>query len=344
MHHGRVTQQDVARQAGVTRASVSMALKGHPSIPEKTRRRIQRAAEKLGYRPDPMLSALAVYRSRHRPASFHGTLAWLINSSFGYDWRGVPQFRDYHLGAVNRAKRHGFMVETFDLNAAQMTVDRLAAIFRARNISGLLLCPQPRSETRLDFPWPDFSSVTFGYTLASPHLHTVVSTQYRDMLLTMEKVQARGYRRIGLILSHEHDLRTNYNYRAGLLIAQSFAPKAARLPPLDAPYGDHAPLADWLRRHRPDAVVACGGEACFQALQRIGVAVPGELGLAFPNLAKADNRFAGVVENSVEIGSVAVDVLVAMMQRGERGVPANPQRIHVEGEWQEGRSLRPARP
>ena len=344
VHHGRVTQQDVARQAGVTRASVSMALKGHPSIPEKTRRRIMRIAEKLGYSPDPMLSALAVYRSRHRPATFHGTLAWLINSSFGYDWRGVRQFCDYHLGAVTRAKRHGFTVETFDLNAAHMTSERLAAIFRARNISGLLLCPQPRSETTLEFSWQDFSSVTFGYTLASPHLHTVVSTQYRDMLLTMQQVQAQGYRRIGLVLSREHDLRTNYNYRSGYLLAQSLVPRAPKLPALGASYDDRDAFGVWLRRYRPDAIVACGGEPCFQALKRLGLRVPEDVSLAFPNLAGATSRFSGVVENSTEIGSVAVDVIVAMMQRGERGIPENPQRIHVEGKWHAGSTLRERSP
>jgi LacI family transcriptional regulator/LacI family repressor for deo operon, udp, cdd, tsx, nupC, and nupG len=317
-----------------------MALKNHPSIPEKTRLRILRIAEKLGYSPDPMLSALAVYRSRQRPATFHGTLAWLINSSFGYDWREVRQFRDYHEGAVRRAKQNGFSVDIFDLNAAHMTTDRLASILRARNISGLLLCPQPRSETRLEFPWEAFSSVTFGYTLASPHLHTVVSTQYRDMLLTMQEVRARGYRRIGLVLNQEHDLRTNFNYRSGYLIAQSLDPEGPAIPPLGASYDDHAALGAWLKNHRPDAVVACGGDPCFQALKKLGVDVPGDLGLAFPNLASEKSRCSGVVENSDEIGSVAVDMIVAMMHRGERGIPGKPQRIHVEGDWHEGRTLR----
>lgn len=336
----RVTQQDVAKKAGVTRATVSLALKNHPSIPEKTTKRILRLVAKLGYAPDPMLSALASYRSRNRPITFHGTLAWLVNSSFGYDWRSVQQFCDYHIGAVTRAKRHGFTVETFDLHATDMSSERLAAIFRARNIKGLLLCPQPRSETTLEFPWPDFSSVTFGYTLASPHLHTVVSTQYRDMLLTMQHVQAKRYRRIGLMLSHEHDLRTNYNYRSGYLIAQSFLPKAASLPISGADYDDHENLGVWFRKHRPDVIVACGGEACLRSLKRLGLRVPNDVSVASPNLAATTSRVSGVVENSTEIGSVAVDVVVAMMQRGERGIPESPQRIHIEGEWHVGSTLR----
>jgi len=100
VHHGRITQEDVARGAGVTRTTVSMALRADKSIPEKTRNKILRISAKLGYRPDPMLLALAVYRSSSRPATFEGTLAWLINSTFGYDWRQVTQFCDYHFGAT----------------------------------------------------------------------------------------------------------------------------------------------------------------------------------------------------------------------------------------------------
>jgi DNA-binding LacI/PurR family transcriptional regulator len=302
VHHGRITQKDVAGRAGVTRATVSMALKGHKSIPEKTRNRILRIAAKLGYSPDPMLSALAAYRTSSRPSTFHGTLAWLINSAFGYDWRGVPQFCDYHFGALTRAKRYGFNLETFDLNAPEMPRERLAAIFRARNIQGLLLCPQPRSETTLEFTWAEFSAVTFGYTLASPHLHTVVSTQYRDMLLTLQHVQARGYQRIGLMLNHEHDLRTNYNYRSGYLIAQSLRPKSPKLPILESTYDDYEALRRWMRKNRPDVIIACGGETCVRALKRVGVRVPQDVGLALPNLPAANSRVSGVVENSTEIG------------------------------------------
>ena len=87
MEPRRVTQLDVARRAGVHRATVSMALRNHPNIPPATRDRILKIAATLGYSPDPMLSALAAYRSRQRGPTFHGTLAWLANSAFGFDWR-----------------------------------------------------------------------------------------------------------------------------------------------------------------------------------------------------------------------------------------------------------------
>lgn len=334
----RVTQADIAQRARVSRATVSLALKGHPSISAPTQRQIRTLAAKLGYAPDPLLSALAAYRTRHRPAAFHGTLGWLINSADGYQWRSVAQFRDYHAGAVTRARRHGYLVETLDLSPAIMSRERLTGVLRARNINGLLLCPQPHSGTTLDFAWDDFAAVTFGYTLSSPHLHTVVSTQFRDMLLTMDQLHRRGYHRIGLMLSHEHDLRTNFNYRAAYLASSS----ALRPPILAHSYSDLRATRHWVRSNRLEAVVVCGGVPCLRAIAEAGLRAPRDLGLAAPNLPAPDQAVAGVVENSAEIGAVAVDLVVAMLQRGERGVPDFPQRIHVEGRWHEGRSLRPA--
>jgi LacI family transcriptional regulator/LacI family repressor for deo operon, udp, cdd, tsx, nupC, and nupG len=94
-----------------------------------------------------------------------------------------------------------------------------------------------------------------------------------------------------------------------------------------------------LRTHRPDAIVT-GNYHFIDVLRSLGKRVPEEIGLACPLLPSADTELAGVVENSVEIGSVAVDFLIGMIHRQERGVPANPPRIHVEGRWIRGKTLR----
>jgi len=345
MESRRVTQQDIARQAGVHRATVSMAFKGHPNIPKETRERILAIAASLGYEPDPMLSALAAYRNRRRPATFHGTLAWLVNTAYGFDWRDRtlrPHFSDYHAGASEQARRYGFHLEIFDFNATGMTPARLASILTARGIQGVLLCPQPRPDTNLDFPWQNFSTVTFGYSLATPRLHTVSATQYRAMRLTVHELRRLGYRRIGLALDGDHDQRTDHNYLAGYLVEEHLAgaPRAGVIPVLASSYPDHGAVTHWLNTHQPDAIVT-GNYHFLDVLRSLGQRVPEDIGVACPLLPSAETELAGVIENSPEIGSVAVDFLIGMIHRQERGVPGNPQRIHVEGRWLPGKTLRP---
>ncbi|MBM3128785.1 MAG: LacI family transcriptional regulator [Chloroflexi bacterium] len=60
----RVSIKDVARAAGVSHSTVSRALTHSPLIPETTRRRVERAAKKLGYAPNAMARGLITRQSR----------------------------------------------------------------------------------------------------------------------------------------------------------------------------------------------------------------------------------------------------------------------------------------
>jgi len=114
---------------------------------------------------------------------------------------------------------------------------------------------------------------------------------------------------------------------------------ASPLPPLLGPYEDTAALKAWCAQHRPDAIVT-GNYRMLEALRSIGLRAPRDLGVACPVLPSTDTPLAGVVENSIHIGEVAVDILVPMIQRGERGIPSSPHRMHVEGLWLPGKTIR----
>lgn len=56
---GPSSAEDVARLAGVSRSTVSRALRGHPRVSAATKARVRRAAEELRYRPNVLASMLA---------------------------------------------------------------------------------------------------------------------------------------------------------------------------------------------------------------------------------------------------------------------------------------------
>ena len=338
----RTTQDDVARAAGVHRTTVSLALKRHPRIPGETQERVRRIADELGYRPDPMLSSLVAYRTQKRPVVFHGTLAWLVSSAQGFNWRDVPHFRDSYEGALARARRCGFEFEPFDLHSPGMTPHRLASILRARNIRGLLLCPQRVPHLKLDFPWEEFSAVTFGYGMADPKLHTVSPAHYLAVRRILEELHRLGYRRIGLALDGAQNERTDGNNLAAYLVSEHAAQHALAVPPLHEPYANVAALGDWIQCHQPDAIVS-GAYYVLDMLRELKISVPDQLGVACPCIPSLDTELAGIFEDWKCLGEIAVDALIAMLNRGERGPPARPQRLHVEGPWLAGRTLRAQR-
>jgi DNA-binding LacI/PurR family transcriptional regulator len=59
----RPTLQDVAERAGVSRALVSIVMRDVPGASAATRERVRRAADELGYRPDPRARLLRSQRS-----------------------------------------------------------------------------------------------------------------------------------------------------------------------------------------------------------------------------------------------------------------------------------------
>src|SRR5687768_2216421 len=108
METRRPTQKAIAKLAGVHTSTVCLALKNHPTIPTATCERIQKIAADIGYQPDPMLSALAAYRTTLRPPIFHGQLAWLSISNARFDWRKVGVYVAYMKNAAKQAELHGY--------------------------------------------------------------------------------------------------------------------------------------------------------------------------------------------------------------------------------------------
>lgn len=326
---------DIARVAGVSRGAVSQALCGRPSIPQATRERIQKIAADLGYEPDPMLTALASYRHDRRPAEFRGTIGWLAQTTDAFRWRETSHFVTYLESARARAKTHGYNIEVLDLQEMGISWSRAASIAKARGIDGVLLCPQPYSEMDLaDFPWEDFSAVTFGYSIAKPKLNSVAPAQYRATFTIMKELLARGYQRIGFAFGRGHDQRTDHNYLAGYLAAWELHNPFERIPPC---LNDNE--KDWIKRHQPDAVIS--DRHFIDKLSAWGLSAPEDLGYACPLLTSGDGPVSGVWEDNEQIGNAAVDFLVGQLRQGQRGVPTHPQRLLVEGLWIPGRTIRP---
>jgi len=335
----RITQKTVARAAKVDVSTVCLALNNSPHLPAATRERIIAMAEKLGYRRDPMLGALAAYRRAGGAPAFHGVLAWLVNSEGGYDWRAAPEYRDYHTGAKERAAKLGYQIALLDLNDYRENPQRITGVLRARNIRGVLVCPQPHPHTLLSLNFGDLSAVSFGYTVTSPLLHLVTSHHYAAIRLVLGELRARGYCRIGYAIPNSHNERLDNNYMAGYLLEQRDWPADQRLDPF---VGEPrpGPFRQWLRTERPDAVVTTH-YVFTEMIDALRIKVPQKLGVAIISLADNVRAYAGVDEDSKEVGRVAAGLLASLVERGEKGIPERPQRVLVRGVWCEGATLRP---
>lgn len=350
----RVTQLDVAKAAGVHSTTVSLALRNNPAIPLATRERIQAVAEKLGYSPDPALSALVLYRRNVAPARRTETIAYVTRGKTAWGWRENPAEEQCFLGAQRKAAEGGYQLEHFWLGEPGMSARRLSSVFFHRAITGVLFAAHDfAADERLDFDWDRLTAVKIGPSATTPSLHRVTSDATGDVRLAMRQAAHAGFRRIGLILPQEWDDRADLAWSGGFLAEQTRLPGAQRIPIFfhraaggSAPYFDRpsgvaldvAKLGHWLFDFQPDALLG-SLPLVSTALRHLGIEIPRDVGFIELQQQHANAAIAGIRQNHRRIGEVAVDLLIGQLQMNLRGLPAYPTATLVEGTWCDGASL-----
>jgi DNA-binding LacI/PurR family transcriptional regulator len=329
----RVSTHDLAREAGVHQTTVSRALRNDRGVSEEVRQRILKLAEKRGYLPDPMLSALVYHRTEKSAPKYQATLGWINN--YRQPNQLLQDHPMYWEGAQTRAQALGYKLEEFRLADCKWETPVLSKILRARNIKGLLLAPQQRGRTHLKMDWENFSVVTLGFTLVHPQFHVVTTAQYRCGVLVMRSLRALGYRRIGCALTRNYDERTDHNFSASFLREQWRFHRNEAVPLYigdahESPKQERL-FAKWYRKHRPDVIVThySAIASWLEALNNGKKKCP----LVYLGVNAVELDKAGIIQNESLVGRTAVETLVAMLHRNECGVPATPLRILVEGKW-----------
>lgn len=334
----RVTIRDIAAATGVHFTTVGLALRDSPRISPETRSKVHAAAEKLGYKPDPMLSALNAYRQTKRRPHYQATIAWVNNWPDRRTLLRNADFFEYHKGAVQRASELGYEVEEFWLREKGMTFAKLRRIFKARNIQGVLMAPQPASNVEIDFDFAGLSAVSLSYSLKRPALHVITNHHFRSMRLMLTHLEELGFRRIGLAVGREWDEKVGLSWLGGLLVSREISRTGFEILRLDHQGARPRVLVEEINRAKPDVVVS--HRQAYDQLVELGVRIPQQVGFANLSVEHNARHISGVYQNSLQIGRKAVDQVVDMLHRGETDIPALPAHLLIDSVWQPGSTLR----
>ncbi|XHR27101.1 MAG: LacI family DNA-binding transcriptional regulator [Chthoniobacteraceae bacterium] len=334
----RITQRDIAKAAGVSHVTVSLALRDHHSISKETRDRIKAIAEEIGYAPDPMLVGLSAYRRSARPAAYQSNIGWINGHQNPADLY-IGEYREYYAGTLQRAKELGYILESIHLSEFGYDPQSIMRVLRSKGIQGLVLAPSEKTgaEFRIDFS--RFSAVRFGYSYNYPVLHTLSNAQFRTVTKAVERILAMGYERIGMILSEDVNKRTAWNFQGGFNAAMQEVPPRHRVAPISVNSADKKGIAHWLQKHKVDCILGQGYWLLY-ILKELGIRVPDDIGYADIALNRQEAIVSGMMQNSFLSGVAAVDLLNGMMQRSETGIPEVPMHLYTEGQWFEGSTVK----
>lgn len=346
----RITLKQVAAEAGVHVSTAWRALKNDTYVDPAKRAHIRAIAKRLCYVPDPMLTALSHYRRKQHTPAYRSTFAWVHTFAERHGWQQAIHIKSYHEGATQFAASMGYKLEEFWLSEPGLSPKRAREVLLARNIRGLIFAPQPNAKMELRLPVEAFAGVAIGYSLESPRLHLVANHQHSSTLTCLRELCRRGHSRIGMVSATETLRRAEHNFETPYCLFKDAQPENLKIPLFSIEGRDEPEVVNpwrerflaWVERYRPTAIVSTVSEVKIW-LEGAGFEIPEDISIV--TLSRIfDPDWSGIDQQEKEIGARAVELLISLFQSGERGVPATPLRMLVEGRWIDSGTVRKAGP
>jgi LacI family transcriptional regulator len=307
-------------------------MRGDPRIPRGTAARVQAVAKRMGYRPNPRISALMAYIRQGQPVTEGERIAFL--------WIDAPPgtrpYRVIFEAAKERADQLGYSLEEFWRASPGLSDRRLEQIIHARGIAGLLISPSCLSDPKfkIDWNWNLFSPVVIGTAESEPELHHSAHHHYGGMRLALLRLQAMGKRRIIGLLDKWVEERARRPWSAAFLAYHPMPGRAWEFLDQEDPE-DIADLASRIRRRKPDAIV--GARSIIEILLGQGWSPSPATPVILLDWVPNPQRFGGVDQCYQVIASNAVDLVAGQLQRNERGNPKDVKMLLSVGRWVAGR-------
>lgn len=312
------TLSDVARQAGVSTATVSRCLNAPDRVVEETRQRVMQAVESLGYVPNFGARAMAAKRT----FTIGAIIPTMENAIFA---RGLQAFQEelhasgYTLLVASSAYR------------PEVEEEQIRALV-ARGADGLLLIGHDRDPAIHDYLRRQGVPAMVAWTFADGLDRPAIGFDNRAAMARLAaEVLARGHRRIGVIsgLRQGND-RARHRVEGVQDAMAEVGLAAAELAVEEAPYEiEHGAAAlDRLLTRVPGlTAVICGNDVlatgALRRARELGLAVPGDLSITgFDDIELARITVPALTTVHVphrEMGRKAARALIEMVEGKNEG-------------------------
>jgi len=334
------TMQDIADRCGVSKATVSFALRDDPRITKARRDEIKRVAKELGYRPNPLVNSLMTQlRGKHSHPSGN-LVALLCFHSNPSVFQQDPFFKGILDSCQKRCSELGYAFDLIQAAGVNRNPEHVNRIMRTRSVTGVVIPPLPPETKPELLDYSHLAVVKLGYTCPQVQAHRVVPFHSQAMRHTLRILKDRGYHRIAFIFHKDIDLHTNqefvafatrHNYEAGDQ-AIPFLPIEREIQP--------EVIKRHILRFQPDIVVGDHGRV-YEMISKAGLSMPDEVEFCCLNTVHTNDKTAGFHQNIPLLGEEAINLLDNLIRQNRRGLPEYPVTLKVGGYWIDGPTMRP---
>ncbi len=311
-----VTLKDVAQRAGVSRSAVSRTFTQGASVSEKMRRKVETAAQELGYHPNALASSLTTGRTK---------LIGLVSNNF-HNPVFLEVFDLFTRGLQDKGLRP-LLVNLSDETDSENSVRML----RQYSVDGVVVAsstlPPEFARAFRDAGVPVVHA--FGRHSNAPTVHVVGVDNVECGRLAARTLADRGYKRVGFLGGPE-DASSTQDRLAGFKEAMADHPDISVSYSFAAGYSFNAGRQEMLRliAEGPAEAYFCGDDVlsigALSAVTGQGLNVPADIGLIGLNdmeIAGWQNINLTTIRQPIPaIVEASIDLMVKMLDAPE-GAP-----------------------
>lgn len=309
-----VTIYDVAREAGVSMATVSRVVNNNPNVKPQTRKKVYEAIERLGYRPNAVARGLASKKT----TTVGVVIPDIANANFAEVARGIEDIANmYHYNIIlcNADKRKDKEIRVINtllekqvdgllFMGGAVTEEHIQA-FRTSNVP-IVLCATTDDKESIPSVDIDHEGAAFDAVnrlIAEGHKSiAMISGTLQDPANGYARFQGfkRALEQAGLSYSEDFVRVGNYKYESGIEATQYF---------LDLP-------------QRPTAIFAATDEMAIGAIhciQDAGLSVPDDISVISVDNSRISSmvrpQLTTVAQPMYDIGAVSMRLLTKLMKK-----------------------------
>ncbi|WP_163853654.1 LacI family DNA-binding transcriptional regulator [Paenibacillus elgii] len=307
----KATIYDVAKQAGVSIATVSKVINQTGRISEETRAKVNRIMQELNYQPSVVASALTGKQTF--------TLGLLLPDLAN------PFFAEIARSVEDRAHELGFSVMICSTDNNLLREERNISLLKQKSVDGIIIATGVRNDAILkDLKKQNFPVALIARDMPSLAIDTVLVDDFIGGHMAASHLIEQGHRQIAviaedtLVMSSQERIR---GYRFALEEAGiAYNPELVRIS--DFKVTDAKQVAGEMldAPQPPTAIFACNdllATGVIQAVRERGLSVPGDLSVVgFDNTLLAtiiDPPLTTVAQPIQEMGQKVVDLIIRII-------------------------------
>ena len=339
-----ISQSDIALKAGCSQRTVSRALRNDPGISRATREKIQGLAAELGYKKDPLVTALMIQRNnRKKLVTGPLTIAYVTTASENLiEWQRSGELNTLYQtyqSICSQAEVFGYKIEHFSLANYAYDSSRLNKVLISRGIQSIVLGPTSYYHYPINLSWENYCVVAIGNHFSGVQFDRVLSDYYYNTKLAIQQLSKKGSRRIGLCLGHLNGKLTEGLWHAAYIHYQLTTKIDSPLELYEYEEWNANKFKDWISVDQPDALLYYPDDV-FSYLEKTQNPSEHRIHNMCSLLWNAKiGGDVGIDPLPEEIGKTAVEFVINKRNNNLYGLSDPAKHILIRGKWVEGQTV-----